>query len=124
MQGSISCKVQCEGRFTNRRSCRKNNEFSVLPAISNSVKRSKTTWHPGYVFVFMTEIFDTLNCFYQNRIDSIKILAQVIAGYFKQLAFCIIQQIENIGGVFIGIADNFATDTDQFPLNKFLENYS
>src|SRR5688572_32001362 len=124
MQSSISCKVQCECRFTNGRSCRKNNEVSVLPAISNSVKRSKTTWHTGYIFILMTKIFDTLNCFYQNRIDSIKIFAQVIARYFKQLAFCVIQQIENVSGILISIADNFATDTDQFPLNEFLENYS
>ena len=44
----------------------------------------------------MTKIFNTLNGFYQYRINSIKIFAKVIIGNLEQFAFRIIQQIKNI----------------------------
>jgi hypothetical protein len=46
----------------------------------------------------------------------------VVVGYFKQLAFGIIQQVEYIGTVFITVADDFTADAYEFALNKFLEN--
>ena len=46
----------------------------------------------------------------------------MIVGDFEKFGFGIIQQIEYIGTVFIGITDDLAGNADQFALNEFLEN--
>ncbi len=69
-----------------------------------------------------THVLDPLDGFHQHRIDAVEVLAQVIVGDLEKLAFGIIEQVEDIGAVFIGVANDLATDPDEFALDEFLQN--
>ena len=45
----------------------------------------------------------------------------MIVGDLEQLCFLLVQQVEYISAVFIGISDDLAADTDQFTLDEFLQ---
>ncbi len=91
MKRRIACKVQSKGCLTDRRPGSKNDQIGILPAIGDVIQGSITAGHARDVFILMTKIFDTLDCFHQHRIDGIKIPAKVIVRYFKQLAFSVIE---------------------------------
>jgi hypothetical protein len=51
-----------------------------------------------------------------------KIFAKVVVRNLEKLALGIVEEIENVGTVFVGVADDFATDADQFPLDELLQD--
>ena len=70
----------------------------------------------------MSQVFYALYRFDQYGVDTVKILTKMVIGNFKKFGFRIIEQVEYICTVFIGIADDFTADPDEFPLNEFLQD--
>ena len=70
----------------------------------------------------MPQVFNALDRFDQDGIDAVEVLPEVVVGDLEKLAFRIIQQVEHIGAVLIGIADDLAADADEFPLDEFLQD--
>src|SRR6185295_6166834 len=110
----------CESSFTNSGTGGKNNEVGSLPSIGDVIQGGVAAWHTCDIFIFMTEVFNPLDRFYEHRVDSVEIAAKVIVGDLKQFAFCIIEQVKYIGRIFISIPDDLPADTYEFALNEFL----
>src|SRR5690606_40341068 len=92
----IACKVKRKRRLTNRRSCCKNDKVRILPAIRHAVKRCESRWNTSHILILVTQVFNSLYCLYEYRIDSIEILPKVIVGDLEEFVFRIVQQIEYI----------------------------
>ena len=122
VHGSIACQVKGESGFTHGRPRSQDDKIRILPAIGHFIELGKSTGNTGYIFVLMPHIFDTLNGFYQHRIDGIEVFTQVIVGNLKEFSFGIIQQIKNVCRVFVSITDDLTADTYEFTLNEFLQN--
>ena len=78
MQGGISGKIQRECCFTNWRTSCKDNQVRILPSISYPVKACEPGGDSGNVLILVTEIFNSLDGFYQYPVNGIKIFPEVI----------------------------------------------
>src|SRR5688500_18778444 len=122
MQRGVARQVKSEGSFTNRRSCGKDDEIRCLPSVGYCVERSEAGRNSGHIFVPVSHVFDALNGFDEHGVDTVKVFPEVIVRDLEKFAFGVIEEVKYICAVFISIADDFATDANQFTLNEFLQN--
>src|SRR6185312_9006359 len=122
IERSIAGQVESESRFTYRRPCRQDDQIGTLPAIGYLVQRWETAGYPGDLVLLVPQVFDALDGLHQHGVDAIEILTQVVIGDLEELAFGVVEQVENIRAVLIGVADDLATDPDQLALDEFLQD--
>src|SRR6185437_11794935 len=122
MERRVACEIERKSRLTDGGSRGEDDQVGTLPSVGHLIETGEAAGHAGDLVLSVTQVFDTLNGLDQYGVDAVEILTKVVVGDLEKFAFRVIEQIENVGAVFISLPDDLAADTDELALDEFLQD--
>ena len=121
LHSGVASQVQGESSFTHGWTGRKNYEVRLLPTLGDAVQSCVARRHSAKGGTCVLGLFNIINGEFNQIRHLVVVAAQIVFAYLKQLVFGTVEQVENIGGVFVGVFYGFRRNLYESALYVFLQ---
>lgn len=109
-----------ERGFPHARPGGNDDQIRRLPPRGDAVQIGKTGWRARQAVFFADERLDLFEHFGRERAHALVGTAEVVLGDGEQALFGVVEEVEDVGGVLVGVFDGAGADADEFALDVFL----